>query len=75
MIAKGASATFLHPPFQVSDLRFFGMGKDKTKSNLEESYEQANDNQTAVNRETKQKVIAINRKANHGRAFEFDEEV
>ncbi len=39
---------FFAPPFQVSDLRFFGMGKDKTKSNLEESYEQANVDQTTM---------------------------
>ena len=45
--------------------------KDRKIQFWEESYEQTNDDQTAVER----KSNAAKRKAKHGRAFEFDEEV
>ena len=45
--------------------------KDRKIQFWEESYEQTDDDQTAVER----KSNAAKRKAKHGRAFEFDEEV
>lgn len=49
--------------------------RDRDNDKQEEKYEQSNDDQTAVIWKTKRKATAINRQANHGRAFEFDEEV
>ncbi len=45
-------------------LAHIDMGKDKIKLKLEKRYDHTTDDRTAVNRQ-----------ANHNRAFEFDEEV
>ena len=49
--------------------------RDRDNDKQEERYEQTNDDQTAIIMKTKRKVTVVNWQANHGRVFEFDEEV
>ena len=71
MTRKEQSAAFLRPFLAIEAHPFSVWDKDGKIQFWEESYEQTNDDQTAVER----KSNAAKQKAKYDRAFEFDEEV